>query len=241
MTQSPSVWVKDCLSARSRDITPAAVCDATQVLYAPINNNPEFTRACALLLSESELRRSERFARAADRSLFLQRRAFRRFCGAQLLGNSQSLSRVNFVETENGRPYLRELPNHWFSFSSWPYGYLGAWSTSHAIGVDIEHRVPDPGATDLARKYFSPAEASLVQGQDGEAKTQAFFELWTLKEAALKSIGEGLPYGLHAFEFELDPAPRIVRIPPGHGVPEQFCVHLVSGAENCTAIVLRSV
>ena len=241
MTQSPSVRVKDCFSARSRDITPVAMCHTAQVLYAPVYNNPEFTRTCASLLSEGEQRRSERFARAADRSLFLQRRAFRRFCGAQLLGNSQSLSQVEFVETEKGRPYLRELPNHWFSFSSWRGGYLGAWSASHAIGVDIERRVPDPGATDLARKYFSPAEASLVQGPDGQAKVQAFFELWTLKEAALKSIGEGLPYGLHAFEFELDPDLRIVRIPPGHGGPEQFCVHLVPGAENCTAIVLRCI
>ncbi len=32
-----------------------------------------------------------------------------------------------------------------------------------------------------------------------------FYQFWSLKEAALKSIGEGLPFGLYAFEFEVDP------------------------------------
>lgn len=239
MIRSPSDLVKDCFSERLRDITPLAVRHLAQVLYAGFYNDPEFTRSCAAILSQSELHRSERFASAADRSLFLQRRAFRRFCGALSLGNSQSLSHIEFVEADNGRPCLREAPHRWFSFSSWRGGYLGAWSATHAIGVDIEGQVLNCDATQLARTYFSAEEAGLVQGPDDTPKLQSFFELWTLKEAALKSIGEGLPYGLHAFEFELEPELRMVRAPADHGGPQEFSAHLISRADNCTAIVIR--
>ena len=47
---------------------------------------------------------------------------------------------------------------------------------------------------ELAQRYFSAAEA--VNRPGGPACLQAFFRFWSLKEAALKSIGEGIPFGL---------------------------------------------
>ena len=52
---------------------------------------------------------------------------------------------------------------------------------------------------------FSDAEAKTVESAGDQARLRTFFQLWCLKEAALKSIGEGLPFGLDAFEFELSP------------------------------------
>ena len=59
--------------------------------------------------------------------------------------------------------------------------------------------------TELAREFFSGAEANAVERAGGLERQRIFFQLWSLKEAALKSIGEGLPFGLDAFEFELTP------------------------------------
>ena len=72
-------------------------------------------------------------------------------------------------------------------------------------------------------------------------RRQAFFQFWSLKEAALKSIGEGLPFGLDAFEFELDPNLRVVHAPPDHGGPEQFGAHVIEGTDGCAALVIRSL
>ena len=58
---------------------------------------------------------------------------------------------------------------------------------------------------ELAHQFFSGAEAKAVEGAGGLESLRTFFQFWSLKEAALKSIGEGLPFGLDAFEFELDP------------------------------------
>jgi 4'-phosphopantetheinyl transferase len=171
---------------------------------------------------------------------FEQRRAFRRFCGATALGSSQPLSEILFEETENGRPYLSDSPDLWFSFSSCRFGILGAWSSTHGIGIDVEDQTRELEAAELARQFFSVAEAEVVEGVGGVERLRTFYRFWSLKEAALKSIGEGLPFGLDAFEFELDPNLRVVHAPPDHGGPEQFDAHVIEGTEGCAALVIRS-
>jgi 4'-phosphopantetheinyl transferase len=240
MTQSDSNRIKDFFAGRSREITPVPIRHTAHVLYAPVSNDPEITRCCASVLSQAELQRAEHFVTQSERSLFIQRRAFRRFCGALSLGSSKPLSQVVFEEAENGRPHLSDLPDVWFSFSSCRFGFLGAWSPKHRIGVDIEDRTRDPGATELARRFFSVSEAKAVEGQGGLTDLRTFFQFWTLKEAALKSIGEGLPFGLNAFEFALDPSLRVVQAPPEYGGPERFRAHVIEGTESFTAMIMGS-
>jgi 4'-phosphopantetheinyl transferase len=173
--------------------------------------------------------------------LFIQRRAFRRFCGAFVSGSSHPLSQVNFNETENGRPYLCELPDVWFSFSSCRFGFVGAWSSTHAVGVDIEDPTTGLEATELARQFYSGAEADAVERAGGLERIRAFFQFWMLKEAGLKSIGEGLPFGLDAFEFELVPDLRVVQVPSGHGGSAQFRAHLIEETNISAALIIRNL
>ena len=241
MTRDDSDRIKDLFAASSRDVTPASARQAAYVLYAPVSRDPEVSRYCASVLSDTELQRADRFVNEYDKAEFKQRRAFRRFYGATVLGSSRSLSQIVFEETENGRPYLSDLPNFWFSFSSCRFGFLGAWSSTHGIGVDLEDQTRDVEAEELARQFFAAAEANAVARLSGGQRLRTFYRLWSLKEAALKSIGEGLPFGLDAFEFELGPTPRVVRTPPGHGGPERFSAYLVEGADGCAALALRSL
>jgi phosphopantetheinyl transferase len=241
MTRDDSNRINGLFAASACDLTPESLRHAAHLLYAPVAHDPEVTRRCASVLSDTELQRAGRFVKQDDKALFKQRRAFRRFCGALVLGSSQPLSQIAFSETENGRPYLSDLPDYWFSFSSCRFGFVGAWSSTHGIGVDFEDQTKDLEATELAQQFFSLAEARLVEGPGGPASLRTFFQLWSLKEAALKSIGEGLPFGLDAFEFELDPNPRVVHAPPGHGGPERFSAHMIEGTDSCTALVFRSL
>jgi 4'-phosphopantetheinyl transferase len=226
--------------ACARDLTPSSKRHAARVFYAPVSSDPIVTENCSAILSKIELQRADRFATQEHRALFIQRRAFRRFCGARVLGASKPLSQVAFNETENGRPYLCDLPDFWFSFSSCRFGFAGAWSSTHGIGVDLEDKTREVEAAELARQFFSVDEAHFVEGAGGLKRKRAFFQFWSLKEAALKSIGEGLPFGLDAFEFELEPGLRVVHVPPDYGGPERFSAHMIEGVESCTAIVIRS-
>jgi len=240
VTRNDSDWLHSYFSASSRDLTPVSVRHAAQLLYVPVSHDLDVTKRCASVLSDSEFRCAERFSTQNNRALFKQRRAFRRFCGALALGSSLPLSHITFEETEKGQPYLSDLPSFSFSFSSCRLGFVGAWSSACAIGIDLEEQTKPLEAVELARQFFSGAEANTVKEVDDRERLRTFFQLWSLKEAALKSIGEGLPFGLDAFEFELTPNLRVVHAPPGHGELEQFSAHLIEGADSCAALVLRS-
>jgi 4'-phosphopantetheinyl transferase len=241
MIKDDSKWINGYFAASSSDLTPATVRHVAYVMYVPVSHDPEVTRRCATVLSDTEVQRADRFATQGDKTLFIQRRAFRHFCGALALGSSQPLSRIEFNETENGRPYLANLPDHWFSFSSCRFGFVGAWSSTHGVGVDLEDQTRDLEATELAQQFFSVAEARAVEESSGLVSLRTFFQFWSLKEAALKSIGEGLPFGLEAFEFELKPDLRVVHAPSGHGTAEQFNAHMIDGTERCAALVIRGM
>lgn len=234
-------WVNDLFAASACDWTPASARHAAYVLYAPVSLDPEVARRCASVLSETERQRAERFVTEVDKSHFKQRRAFRRYCGALALATPRPLSQINFNETGKGRPYLPELPNFRFSFSSCRFGFLGAWSSTHVIGIDLEDQTKNLEAADLARQFFSEAEAKTIRDVGDITRIRTFYHFWSLKEAALKSVGEGLPYGLDAFEFELDPHLRVVHAPSEHGGPEQFSAHLIERTNSCAALVTRGM
>ena len=241
MMQHDSDWVRDLFAVGACDWTPSFARHAAHVLYAPVSRDPEAARRCASVLSDSEQQRADRFVTEEGRAHFKQRRAFRRYCGAVALGSPRALSQIVFRETEKGRPYLPDAPDVWFSFSACRLGFLGAWSSTHGIGVDLEDKSRELEAAELAQRFFSAAEAKAVGRMEGSARLRTFFHLWSLKEAALKSIGEGLPFGLDAFEFELAPHPHLVHAPHGHGGPERFDAQVIEQTDRCAAIVIRNL
>jgi phosphopantetheinyl transferase len=236
MIREDDKWVTDKFESTSCDWTCPAFAD--RVLYVAVSADHETTARCASVLSDVELRRADEFITDEGRAQFIQRRAFRRYCGALAIGSQDPLSKIVFEETENGRPRLRDRADLSFSFSSCRSGYVGAWSSTHGLGIDLEDPPAIIEAEELARAYFTESEAQAVEGND-VAPRRTFLQLWSLKEAALKSIGEGLPYGLDAFEFELDGAVRIIDAPRDHGGPSRFIAHLFDGANVFAAIVAR--
>lgn len=86
------------------------------------------------------------------------------------------------------------------------------------IGVDIEligtGRGPALDFHGLAESHFSADERAQLFALTIDQQQAAFFRCWTLKEAALKSLGLGISAGLDAVELDLDQSgtPRIVCI-----------------------------
>jgi len=241
MAKDQSDEVFDYFVCRSRNLTPASVQDGAKVLYAPCSRDPGVTKLCSSILTDRELWRADRFASEAEKQQYIQRRAFRRFCGAAMTDISLPLSQIMFEETANGRPYLADLPDIRFSFSSCKPGFLGARSSTHAIGVDLEDKSGNLEITALAQYFFSKDEASVIERLCEPDRLRFFLKFWCLKEAALKSIGQGLPFGLDVFRFEVEPVLRIIQTPAEYGGPENFSAHIVETSNVCAALVFRSV
>lgn len=73
------------------------------------------------------------------------------------------------------------------------------------LGVDVEPPHDGDFTLELARTQFAPAEAALVGSLQPPARGVAFSRIWTLKEAYLKAIGDGLGVPPDRFAFTLDP------------------------------------
>ena len=170
MTRDDSEWVNGLFAASACDWTPGLATHTAHVLYAPVSRDPEASWRCASVLSDPELQRADRFVTEDGKARFKQRRAFRRYCGAFALGSPRPLSRIVFKETEKGRPYLPDLPDIWFSFSSCRFGFLGAWSSTHKIGVDLEDQTRNLEAAEVAQLFFSQAEVKAVKALGGLAR-----------------------------------------------------------------------
>jgi 4'-phosphopantetheinyl transferase len=222
-----------------QDRTPVGACDEARVLYVPFSPDADVASVCRQILSNDELEQTELFVNAGDASRFIQRRAFRRYCGAIALGMQRSLKEIHFAETDKRRPFLANRADIWFSFSSCKSGFVGAWSLTHGVGVDIEDKSGTIVPEELAGLYFSESEIAAIETASGSKRLDIFLMLWCLKEAALKSIGEGIPFGLDAFEFELTPEPRVTNAPSEMGGPEDLTAHLIEIDDHYVSLITR--
>src|SRR4029077_4210529 len=86
MKRDDSDWINDLFAGGARDWTPVSARHAAYVLYAPVSRDTEVSMRCGSVLSDTELRRVDRFLTEDGKAQFQQRRAFRRYCGARVLG-----------------------------------------------------------------------------------------------------------------------------------------------------------
>jgi 4'-phosphopantetheinyl transferase len=159
--------------------------------------------AWAVLLSQDEHTRWQRFARAEDRQRFLLARALTRTVLANRLGVEPGS--LVFTQNQFGKPLLTTKRGESLHFNlSHTQGLaVLAVCSSGEVGVDVERYSRKVELLALARRYFATLEVQALEALDGEARREHFFALWTLKEAWVKAKGLGLRVPLDSFGFEL--------------------------------------
>jgi len=79
-----------------------------------------------------------------------------------------------------------------------------AVSRSQSLGIDLEHRRRPRRVVELARRFFAPHEAEVLETLPEPERQDAFLRLWTRKEALVKAEGSGIAGGLHRAVFDID-------------------------------------
>ncbi|MBZ5678116.1 MAG: 4'-phosphopantetheinyl transferase superfamily protein [Acidobacteriia bacterium] len=69
------------------------------------------------------------------------------------------------------------------------------------LGVDVENMNRRTSHQELAQRFFAPAESEYLRSLPPSLQREAFFRIWTLKEAYIKADGRGLSIPLDSFCF----------------------------------------
>lgn len=185
-------------------------------------------------LSADEWERLRRFHFARD----ARRYAVRRGVFRHLLGRYLSIppAEVPFVYGPQHKPALAEsLAESGLHFNLSDSGEMAvyAFAAAQSIGVDIEEHRDYPDARQLARDFFSPAEAAWLSQQPDAQISLAFLRCWTCKEAVVKALGDGLMAPLQEFTVaHWQRPPRLLW--PSAAVGE-WSIHLLNPPANYTA------
>lgn len=163
------------------------------ILY--LNEEKPFAEYSQLLPLISQ-ERQERIARMAVngdkiRSLFAE--LLIRYEASEQLGADFNL--LEFGKNEFGKPFIVGKSGYDFSVSHSARAVAFA-GVSSRVGVDIEHiRRRKSG---FSERFFAENEIKFI----GESETpdEAFFEIWTKKEAYSKMLGKGLAAGFNSFD-----------------------------------------
>lgn len=158
----------------------------------------------ASLLSPAEIERNARFHFERDRRRHRRSTTLLRRLLATIVDTAPE--RLVFVRGAHGKPALATGPS--FNISHSGEWWLCGVALDGRVGVDVEvHRTLSDLPT-LARETFHPAEAEAVLGHSlASARHEAFFRVWSRKEAFIKAVGQGLAYPLDGFVVSAEERP----------------------------------
>jgi 4'-phosphopantetheinyl transferase len=194
------------------------------------------------ILSPDERDRAGRFHFDRDRRHFSAARGLLRIVlAAYLAAEPQD---VRFRYSEKGKPELAEpyaVSGLTFNVSHSGGVALLGFTRNRPIGVDVEKVRDDFDTRAIARRFFSPTEQEQLAELAAEKRHWAFFRCWTLKEAFIKALGEGLSHPLHQFDVSVDAARPVSLVTrPDASEAERWQLQLIeAGPEHAAALAVQ--
>lgn len=162
------------------------------------------------LLSHDELAKAHRLLAKKHQQMSLASRAGLRWILSHYL--AQSPEQFQFEILKHGKPVLAESEMQ-FNVSHSRDQLCYVITRGQAIGVDIEI-AKTRNFCGLINRFFSDDEINAFNQLPSTQHQQAFFHIWTQKEAFIKAVGQGLSLGLNNFSVSV--------LPPGKCLSYRF-------------------
>jgi 4'-phosphopantetheinyl transferase len=159
---------------------PLDVSQDVVLALAPLLSGEESARVGRILCEES----GTRFVAAHG--------ALRRILGRYL---DERPEQIRFIADAKGKPHLvsrADAPPLCFSLSHSGELALLAVTKDRGVGVDIEQVRPVSAWREIAARYFSGGEREALRSCSDDRTPEAFFQVWTRKEAYSKALGQGV-------------------------------------------------
>jgi len=190
---------------------------------------------CRCVLNESEMERALRFHFEKDQRHFIASRGVLRF----LLGayTQKEPSQIRFEYGEKGKPCLSDAPSELQFNVSHSHGRaLWGFTKHRRLGIDLEFVQRDVDFGAIAKRFFSASEWNAMKDLSFEERKTCFFNCWTRKEAFVKALGDGLTFGLSAFDVTVFEHAQITRI-DGPENPDSWTLEALNVANGYAGAV----
>jgi 4'-phosphopantetheinyl transferase len=205
-----------------------------------LNLASDSVQSLELSLSKDEAERAARFHFAADKRRFIVAHAGLRSILARYVPCEPA--QLSFSIGKQGKPALSAGKGVDFSLAHSGEYALVAVARRRRVGIDVERYRHGEELEGIARRYFSPHEASEFIALPPEQRTIAFFLCWTRKEAFIKAQGLGLSLPLDSFDVSLAPGePAILRAtrPQSSGANSWVLYSLQVDSEYAAAVAIE--
>lgn len=153
------------------------------------------------ILSEEERRRMNQFVFERNRREFLCAHALVRLALSQY--RDVAPRDWDFGTGTWGKPFVTNESGCQFNLSHTIGLVACAVTQTCEVGVDVEKIDRQVAAAEIAQRFFSEPEARYIESLHEELRRDAFFRIWTLKEAYIKVCGRGFSLPLGEFGFDL--------------------------------------
>ena len=187
--------------------------ERVHIWRANLDISPDEVTHLSTLLSLDETARANKYRFPEHKRRFIVARGILR----QLLGNYLDISPndLKFEYGDRGKPHVlgsNTCKALQFNISHSEEYALFGFTSDRLIGVDIEYLREMPDAVKIAKRFFSPKEYDLIRNLNAKQQCQAFFKLWTAKEAYFKAIGTGLSGYLASIDINFDSSGDRIRL-----------------------------
>jgi len=158
------------------------------------------------ILTDDEVDRANRFSFEIDRQRFIAARGTLRSILSRYI--TIDPGHLRFYYNQYGKPFLDpEFSSYLLNFNLSHSGSMALYAITRnmEIGVDVERVHSDFAYEEIAKRFFSANEVSILRVIPTEKKLEAFYTCWTRKEAYAKAHGKGLSLPLDSFDVSFAP------------------------------------
>ncbi len=108
---------------------------------------------------------------------------------------------IEYAYGSQGKPYLKDYPDIYFSLSH--SGNMAVLALSDGeVGIDVQE---NRGYSErLAKRFYHEYEMKMLEKQDSVSECEKlFYQIWTGKEAYIKYTGKGIGQDLRSFYVDI--------------------------------------
>jgi len=160
------------------------------------------------LLSPAEKERSERFKHFKHRKNYIASHGFLHTVLGYYIDTPAI--EIEFSHGEHGKPSIvteQNPDNIQFNLSHSGSLAILAVCKNNQLGIDIECTNRKADWAGIARRFFTETEQKLFFQLEEDLQEDAFYKIWTRKEAHMKVTGQGLSLAPTQFEISVPPEP----------------------------------